>query len=72
MNRRLLPILLVFMGPWLLNGCQSAKVPLAKTPSSVKEPDDKAMRETQDLKQCQQNLSVLGMLKQKTMLFKNR
>lgn len=63
MNRRLLSILLVLMGSLLLNGCQSTKAPLAKTPSSVKEPDDKAMRETRDLKQCQQNLNVLGMLK---------
>nr|WP_315290297.1 hypothetical protein [Serratia proteamaculans] len=54
-------VTIVLMSMLLLNGCQSAKTPPIKTAAVFQ--DDKAKRETQDLKQCQQNLSALGTLK---------
>ncbi|HGM5456454.1 TPA: hypothetical protein ACKPZ5_004443 [Serratia marcescens] len=58
-----LSITAVLMGVMLVSGCQSTKTPQIKTASASALQDEKTKRETQDLKQCQQNLNALGMLK---------
>lgn len=56
-------ILIVLVSLLFLNGCQSSKTPAKKYGPIEAEQNEKAKRETQDLKQCQQNLSALGALK---------
>ena len=58
-----LSITAVLMGVLLVSGCQSPKTPPIKAASASALQDEKAKRETQDLKQCQQNLNALGTLK---------
>ncbi len=63
MSHSSLTITAVLMGVLLVSGCQSTKTPQIKATSASTLQDEKAKRETQDLKQCQQNLSALGTLK---------
>ncbi|MCW6015356.1 hypothetical protein K1Y38_21350 [Serratia marcescens] len=63
MSHSSLTITAVLMGVLLVSGCQSTKTPQIKTASSSTLQDEKVKRETQDLKQCQQNLNALGTLK---------
>ncbi|MEL5629037.1 hypothetical protein [Serratia nevei] len=58
-----LSITAILMGVLLVSGCQSTKTPQIKAASASALQDEKAKRETQDLKQCQQNLNALGTLK---------
>ncbi|MFO6502695.1 hypothetical protein ACLD9R_19590 [Serratia marcescens] len=57
-----LSITAVLMGVLLVSGCQSTKTPQIAVSASALQ-DEKAKREIQDLKQCQQNLNALGTLK---------
>lgn len=63
MSHSSLPITAALMGILSVSGCQSTKTQQIKTTSATTFQDEKAKRETQDLKQCQQNLSALGTLK---------
>lgn len=72
MSHSTLTITAVLMGVLLVNGCQSTKTPQIKTTSATPFQDEKAKRETQDLKQCQQNLSALGTLKTQDYLAKKQ
>ncbi|MGU9756051.1 hypothetical protein ACV1BL_00380 [Serratia marcescens] len=63
MSYSYLSITAVLMGVLLVSGCQSTKTPQIKTTSVSALQNEKVKRETQDLKQCQQNLNVLGTLK---------
>ncbi|ALL35898.1 hypothetical protein [Serratia marcescens] len=63
MSHSSLPITAALMGILLVSGCQSTKMPQIKTASASTLQDEKIKRETQDLKQCQQNLNALGTLK---------
>ncbi|WP_145513906.1 hypothetical protein [Yersinia massiliensis] len=46
-----------------LSGCQSIKKPLSQPTSALEIPEEKISLDTLDLKQCQRNLSALGVLK---------
>lgn len=72
MNDNPLIIVITLMNILLLSGCQSVKKPLAKPISTVALQDEKVKRETEDLKQCQQNLSSLGTLKTDNYLAKKK
>ncbi|HHK8233180.1 TPA: hypothetical protein ACQVHP_004938 [Serratia marcescens] len=63
MSHSPLSITAVLMGILLVSSCQSTKTPQTKSASASTLQDEKVKRETQDLKQCQQNLSALGTLK---------
>ncbi|WP_048797044.1 MULTISPECIES: hypothetical protein [Serratia] len=63
MSHSSLTITAVLMGVLLVSGCQSTKTPQIKAASASTLQDEKVKRETQDLKQCQQNLNALGRLK---------
>ncbi|HFF8968849.1 hypothetical protein [Serratia bockelmannii] len=63
MSHSSLTITAVLMGVLLVSGCQSTKTPQIKSASASALQDEKVKRETQDLKQCQQNLNALGTLK---------
>lgn len=47
----------------LLSGCQSIKKPLSQSTPALEVQDKKISLDTLDLKQCQRNLSALGVLK---------
>ncbi|OQV64874.1 hypothetical protein AK51_06450 [Serratia nematodiphila DZ0503SBS1] len=73
MSHSSLTITAVLMGVLLVSGCQSTKkTPQIKTASASTLQDEKVKRETQDLKQCQQNLNALGTLKTADYPTKNR
>ena len=72
MSHKPLAVTAALMSILLLNGCQSTKKPLAKPTSTVILQEEKVKRETQDLKQCQQNLSALGTLKTDNYLAKKK
>ncbi|EPP8560697.1 hypothetical protein RG489_003786 [Serratia marcescens] len=63
MSHSSLAITAALMGILLVSGCQSTKTPQIKAASASTLQDEKIKRETQDLKQCQQNLNALGTLK---------
>ncbi|WP_420284024.1 hypothetical protein [Serratia liquefaciens] len=63
MSHSPLSITAALMGILLVSGCQSTKTPQIKAASDSTLQDEKIKRETQDLKQCQQNLNALGTLK---------
>ncbi|WP_420067289.1 hypothetical protein [Serratia ureilytica] len=63
MSHSPLSITAVLMCVLLVSSCQSTKMPQTKSASVSTLQDEKVKRETQDLKQCQQNLSALGTLK---------
>lgn len=63
MSHSPLSITAVLIGILLVSGCQSTKTPQIKAASASTLQDQKVKRETQDLKQCQQNLNTLGTLK---------
>ncbi|HEJ8043613.1 TPA: hypothetical protein SMI51_003619 [Serratia marcescens] len=63
MSHSSLSIMPVVMCTLLLSSCQSTKMPQTKATSTSTLQDEKAKRESQDLKQCQQNLNALGTLK---------
>lgn len=63
MSHSPLSITAALMSVLLVSSCQSTKTPQTKSASASILQDENVKRETQDLKQCQQNLSALGTLK---------